>query len=140
MAKYRIAIMQLRKPEVSPLWENSLTSSSTPLTIKTLEYTKTSGDSDWLTQIDNADVHPEGFTREIGHVAHVVAHVPDGNQPVEYSCPYSSPADELWVDGRVIADDDIVDRVVEERYQSSNPDNRERLGTQNAEDHSSQRR
>lgn len=94
--------------------------------------------SNALTQIDDANVHPKRLTREVSHVAHVVGHVPDGNQPMEDGSPDASPANKLGVDRRVVANDYVIYRVVEERYQSGYSHYRERLSAQDAKYHGSQ--
>src|SRR5438045_3551108 len=118
VAKYKMAIRQLRYPEALSLAENSLTSSSTPLTKLVVSRLVQVLANKWgsvrrPTHIDNADVHAERFTGEVGDISHVVAHVPDRDQPVEDGRPDGRPAYELGVYGRVIPDDNIIDGIVE---------------------------
>lgn len=65
-----------------------------------------------LTHINNANVHAEGFARKVCNVSHVVAEIPDSNQPVPNSRPYCSPAHEPRIERDIIDLDNIVDRIV----------------------------
>lgn len=57
---------------------------------------------------------------------------------MEYGSPDARPGHELRVDGRVVLDDDVIDGEVEERDETGDADNGERLGAEDAEHHGSQ--
>lgn len=88
-----------------------------------------------LTDVYNPNIHAKRLAREISHVAHVVAEIPDGDQPVEDGGPDGGPRHEVGIDSRLILDDDVVDGVIEQGDQTGDSDNRERLRAQDAEDH-----
>ena len=90
------------------------------------------------TAIDDSDICPERLAREIRHVAHIVAKVPNGKKPMEEGGPDGDPGHEAWVQGYVVSFYDVEDGVVEQRYQPRDTHNRQGLRAQNAEDDASQ--
>ncbi len=67
-----------------------------------------------LTHVNDADIHAEGLTGEVGNITHIVAHVPYSRQPVENGGPDGGPADEPGIDADIVDADYIVNGVVEE--------------------------
>lgn len=55
---------------------------------------------------------------------------------MEDGCPDPGPAHEAGIDGDIIKTDDIINGVVEQRYQTSDADNGQRLSCKNTENHS----
>lgn len=93
-----------------------------------------------LTHIDDTDVHPEGFAREVRDVPHVVAEVSERCDPMEYRRPYPRPRHHLWVQSNVVVTDDVIYCVVEERDKSSDANDSQRLTGKDTEDHGGKRR
>lgn len=92
----------------------------------------------YLTDVDDADIHPEAFARKVSDVAHVVANIPDGDKPMEDGSPNAHPADELRVDGDIMPLNNVVNGIVEQGDQPSYPDDRQRLGTESTENYGSE--
>lgn len=87
------------------------------------------------TAIDNPNIRPKRLGREIGHVAHIVAEITHSNDPVEYRTPDRDPAHEVRVDGGLVDDHNVVNGVVEQRYQAGDSHDSQRLCTENTENH-----
>ena len=87
-----------------------------------------------LTAINNPHIGPERLAGKVGHVAHIVAKVAHGEQPVEEGGPDGDPGHEAWVEGHVIALYNDEKSVVEEGNYSCNADDCQRLGAEDAED------
>lgn len=67
-----------------------------------------------LTAVDDADVQAKALTGEIGHITHVVAPIENGNDPMKYGRPDSSPTDESRIYGNIVHSNNIVNGVVEQ--------------------------
>lgn len=90
------------------------------------------------TAIDDAHICPKTLTGEVGHVSHVIAEVPDSKEPMEDGSPNSHPGHELWIERHVMSFNDIKDGVIEQRDQTGDSHDGQRLGTKDAEDDASQ--
>lgn len=94
-----------------------------------------------LTHIDNANVHAKGITRKIGDKAHVIAQITKRSDPMRDGGPDRHPCQELGVKiGDMLLLSDVVDGVVEQRDQTSDTDNSERLARKDTEYDGSQGR
>lgn len=87
------------------------------------------------THVDDADVEAERVAREISNVPHVIAQIEDRSRPVGYCRPDGHPADNLRIQLRhALPDRDIINRVVEQRYQARDAHHGQRLARQHTKD------
>lgn len=93
-----------------------------------------------LTQIDNAHIHPERLGREIRDVPHIVTQVTNRHNPVENGSPDARPGHEIAIDRGLVLRHDIEDRVIEQRNQTRDADDGQRLGCKDTEHHGCQGR
>lgn len=74
------------------------------------------------------------MAREIRHVAHVVADVPDSHQPMKDSGPDRNPNHHLRIESNVMKHHDVVDGIIKERYETRNANDGDGLGAHGTED------
>jgi hypothetical protein len=90
------------------------------------------------TYIYRTNIKRECVTGIVGHISHVIAPVKDSCYPMRNSRPDADPYHERWVKRNIMKLDDVVDRVVEQGDQTSDPNDRDRLSGEKAEYHGRQ--
>lgn len=134
--------MQLKYPALLPLASNSLVNSSTPLTVYNpvkLISARNIFRLVLLTAVDYTHVHAKRFTGEIRHIAHIITKITQWDDPVEDCSPDARPCHEAGVNRMLVLYNDIIDGIIEQRYQTGYTDNSQRLRSENTENDSSER-
>lgn len=138
MKKNINAIVTLKKPSVEPSLSNSEMSSSTPLTTHIISIScqikAPLQESVIPTAVDDPHVSPKRLAGEIRHVAHVIAEIPSGKQPMEHRRPDGDPGHEARVQRDIVPLYDVEDGVVEQGNQTRDTDDSQRLGAEGAKD------
>lgn len=92
------------------------------------------------TQIDNAHVNSKRLGRKIRNVPHIITQVTNRYDPMENRRPDARPGHEIRIDRGLVPRHDIEDRVIEQRNQTRDADDSQRLGCEDTEHHGCQGR
>jgi hypothetical protein len=92
-----------------------------------------------LTHINGTNIKPKRGARKVRNIPHIIAPIENRSHPMGNRSPDRNPRNKLRVNIRnALCDRNIIHRVVEQRDESSNANNSQRLCRQQAEDNSGQ--